>query len=83
MIKQVAIRLSADIIATLPRPARHKDVIWKLQELGISKTHFIDQGFIDDKGNFLQRGEAADIALSNGQATSLHEPPGLHSKDLW
>ena len=83
MIKQAAIRLSADIIATMPRPARHKDIIWKLHELGISKIQFIDQGFIDDNGDFLQREEAANIALSNGQATSLHAPPGLHSEDLW
>ena len=83
MIKQAAIRLSADIIATLPRPARHKDILWKLHELGISKIQFIDSGFIDEEGEFLQREEAAAIALGNGQANSLHAPPGLHSEDLW
>lgn len=83
MIKQAAIRLSADIIATLPRPARHKDIIWKLHELGISKIHFIDYGFIDEEDEFLTREEAAVIALGNGQATGLHAAPGLHSEDLW
>jgi hypothetical protein len=83
MIKQAAIRLSADIIATLPKPNRHKDIIWALHNLGISKLQFIDQGFLDENGEFLQREEAAKIALANGQAKSLHAPPDLHTEDLW
>jgi len=83
MIKQAAIRLSADIIATLPRPNRHKDIMWALHDLGISKIHFVDQGFIDENGEFIQRDEAARLAIANGQVKKLHAPPDLYTEDLW
>ena len=43
-----------------------------------------EQGFVDNKGNFLTRKEAGRIALENGQIAKLSHPDGeLYSEDLY
>ena len=42
------------------------------------------QGFVDDKGNFLNRKDAADHALACGQIAKLkYSTRDLFSEDLW
>ena len=80
------------IIWTLPRPARHHHIVWVMNKIGetLSDDHPVmiyrrEQGFIDDKGTFFNRIDAAVIAkeckqLLNGK---LLAPPRLFSEDLW
>lgn len=42
-----------------------------------------EQGFITDTGEFLDRIEAAKIALESGQIEKLNHPPNLYSEDLY
>ena len=42
-----------------------------------------EQGFVDNDGNFVNRIEAATIALENGQVEKLTAPPLLYSEDLY
>ena len=44
-----------------------------------------DEGFIDVKGNYLTREEAAKVAVDNGQLTidDIRGWPQLHSDDLY
>lgn len=40
-------------------------------------------GFVDDEGNFLNREEAAEVALNNGQIKRLqHHPTQLFAEEL-
>lgn len=89
MIKQAAIKVENEIL-TLPRPARHHNIIWaindvlKLRENGQIIVVTGEQGFIDENGNFLTREEAAIHARETGQLKKpLTAPPRLFSEDLW
>jgi hypothetical protein len=67
---------------TLPPPARHHDII----KLIIEETGEMvngEQGFVDDRGNFLNRVQAGQEAIGSGQLMSLPHPPKLYSEDLW
>lgn len=67
------------VIATLPPPARHNDILW-----GFGRVLPEDQGFITSTGRFVGRREAAGIALGAGQVEELTAPAsGLFSEDLW
>jgi hypothetical protein len=73
-IKAAAIRQGQRIIAT---GLSHKDA--KLSAGGVTGEH----GFITDTGHFVDRHEAAQIALGSGQATEIADPDlGLSSDDL-
>jgi len=68
---------------TLPAPARHHHLLNPLaQETGVL-VYPGDQGFLTDTGRFVERREAAAIALEAGQIASLKYPPELYSEDLW
>ncbi len=84
MIKQAAIQIEKQIY-TLPRPARHNDIIAYLIKLGFPKQvrNLGIQGFITHKNVFVNREEASEIALKNMQCFSLIAPPNLYSEDLW
>lgn len=45
-------------------------------------SNAIDQGFITDAGEFVDRVEAGKIALACGQVKSLMSPPQLFSEDI-
>jgi len=78
-----AIRDHDGIIFSIDRPARHHDVIHKMVKMGRPKPITGDQGFILSDGRFVEREEAAQIALAAGQCQTLTAPPRLYSEDLW
>ena len=83
MILAVAIR-QAGVVYTLPRPARHHDVIRLMAErYGLPTPVAGEQGFLDSELGFLDRGQAASRALDSGQVAALRCPPELFSEDLW
>ena len=83
-IKQAAIRDDAGKVWTLPRPARHHNIVKLIYDSGSVKSSYLDgQGFILDNNVFVSRIEAAKIALSNGQCIKLIAPPNLYSEDVW
>lgn len=74
MIISVALKRD-ELIYSLPKPARHHDVIKAMVEAGIAETidSSFEQGFLTVKG-FMNRVEAAKFV---GQSTKLF------SEDLW
>lgn len=81
MIIAVAIRTEQDTYE-LARPARHHNVIRELADRGHAIPITGEQGFIDDQRGFVNRYEAAQIALDQGQVTKLNTLE-LFSEDLW
>lgn len=77
-----AVRTDAGVIYHLPRPHRHADVIAQMvrESNDPSDGEF---GFLLDDGRFVDRDEAARIALANEQCAKLSAPPYLYSEDLW
>ena len=62
---------------------RHPDIIRIMVDLGLPTPIKGVQGFVDDKGQFLDRIAAAKHTLECGQITALNWPPNLYSEDLW
>lgn len=92
-ILAAAIRLKGKVWS-LPRPARHFNVmqeIWKAQggpvitgdQLQCDVTGYEDQGFLTSEEKFVDREEAAKIAIAAKQIEKLKWPPRLYSEDLW
>lgn len=42
-----------------------------------------EEGFLTDTGEFLNREQAAELALANGQADSCYRPNELHFPDVY
>ena len=65
---------------------RHKDIITISKQM-LGYKPFVDvEGFLTDKGEFLNRWEAADHAYECGQLIETAEEPRidrLMSEDLW
>lgn len=79
-----------DEIWTLPRPARHHVIqrAWALAHGGggaiLLRLPSHVQGFVTSEGAFVDRFEAARIALKSGQIKALKFQSGeLFSEDLW
>jgi len=71
---------------SLPPPNRHCHVIWHIADnLGGKKPITGEQGFVDDKGNFLNREDALEMAINNNQILNPDDIRGgmLYSEDLW
>ena len=70
---------------SLPRPARHHNVLWAIDNAGLcAMTPGPDaQGFLTSDGRFVGRKEAADLAVAAGQTDAPKWPPDLYSEDLW
>lgn len=82
MILTAAIRQSG-VIYTLPRPARHHDIIKHMVvDKGIPAPITGEQGFIDDHEGFIGRKSAFVIALKCNQVR-LESMPKLFSEDMW
>lgn len=84
-ITGVAIKINGDIYS-LPKPARHSDLIRHLCEKTTIKSILgtrAAQGFVDENGEFLDRKSALQRAIAAGQIT-WHVPGVLlFSEDLW
>ena len=82
-IRSVAIKdLDSDAVHSLPRPARHHDVIKWMRDRNVRCGK---QGFINNNGNFVDRETAFKIATESGQILDLNNTRGktLFSEDLW
>lgn len=95
MIVAAAIKIN-DLILTMPKPARHPDILRQIGRLYAPEDRpprsFEQemQGFITDKGIFLNRRDAYLHAMQCGQGTPCrrrlpHDYDGdeLFSEDLW
>ena len=80
----VSVAISAfGIIASLPAPARHGDVLRKLHDFNPMLLGPDTQGFLTSAGRYVNRRDAAAIALAAGQTGGLINAPDLYSEDLW
>lgn len=81
----ISVAISAfGIVASLPAPARHGDVLRKLWDF--NQTVVVGegrQGFLTDAGRYVNRRDAAVLALAAGQVDKLIAAPDLYSEDLW
>jgi len=74
--------LHAGVVYSVPRPGRHHDVIQAIIAAG-KHGSFLNQGFVLSNGSYVNRAEAAAIAIASGQITVLRWPSLLYSEDLW
>ena len=81
-IATAAVKLSNGLIVSLPRPARHHDIINALARINVI---CLEQGFLTDEGRFVTRSEGWVIAQDAGQI--VYECGGvsgeLYSDNLW
>jgi len=82
MITNAAIKITDDIIAIGIKPARHCDIIFALAKSGCKIPVDGEQGFMTDKGEFIDRVLAKAHAQGSGQVKET-EFRQLYSEDLW
>lgn len=81
LIITAAIKIG-DVIITTERPERHGTCINFLFKQGLEYKE--NQGFMTNKGRFVDRKEAAKIAIASGQGSPRELCGGLlFSEDLW
>lgn len=73
------------VVVVAERPGRHGDCIWPLHHVGADHS---EQGFMTNRGRFVDRAEAGRIVLASGQGSPGGTPannPGMHlfSEDMW
>ena len=83
MIICAAIKLKSGIVASLPRPHRHPDIILGLQANGIKGFGFGEMGFLDHDGMFLNRERALRHLINIDYPVRPSIPGKLYSEDLW
>jgi len=68
----------------LPKPARHHHILWAMDQVLPGRAiEAHDQGFVTSSGRYVDRAQAASLAVKAGQLGSLCAPPNLYSEDLW
>lgn len=88
-IEAAAVKTQDGTVYAVARPGRHPDVRdFMLNELGLDRFQFIraQQGFITDRGRFVDRREGLRIALERQQIVHKHPYEGyslLFSEDMW
>lgn len=85
MITGVAIIAIDGRVISLDKPARHHNVIWyMINDLGYEIPVIGEQGFINEKGEFLNRKDAKTEALKYNQIIEgKGKLPELYSEDVW
>ena len=84
-VKYYSILLDKEIIMPLHRHQDFSLILYELARYRYDHMHEIE-GFLTDKGEFLDRREAADHAYECGQLVETAEEPRidrLMSEDLW
>jgi len=85
-VKQCAI-VYQDVLYTLPRPARHCDIIAEINKNLVNRKApkiGMVQGFLLSNDQFADRVESAKAALASGQIEKLKfQKHQLFSEDLW
>jgi hypothetical protein len=77
------------IVCQLPAPHRHREVIAWMAHRGYTREQIAecDQGYVTDKGRFVSRRGALEIASAAGQLKprrpGQYDGPELFSEDLW
>ena len=82
LIVAAAVRVDG-VVVLVERPGRHGDCINWLNSLG---KPYDDQGFITNRGRFVDRRTAAEIVVASGQGSPRVWPgydPVLFSEDMW
>lgn len=84
----VAAALKVDnLIVSAPPPARHHTLLFALHNTYGKRGPRVgpsDQGFVTSAGRFVQRDEAARLAVAAGQILKpKFQPNALFSEDLW
>ena len=83
LITAAAIKIG-EKVWSLPSPARHHYIIPIInKELNVKTLPKCTQGFLTSLGFFVDRVEAAEIALDAKQLVELKSPPRLYTEDLW
>jgi hypothetical protein len=85
MIVAAAIKAGRGMTCSMPKPCRHVDIQREMEighGIAIAES---DKGFLDDRGRFLGRHEAAVHACAAGQVKqqAINWNLGLFSEDLW
>jgi len=80
-----AIRIEHGPVLSLPRPARHHDIIRALDASGFPFEQHWEQGFLLSDGRFARRKPARIVAIAAGQfkPDATHHGELLFSEDLW
>ena len=78
------------MIYSLPRPARHGQILFAMPDSEEEGHHPRNQGFLTSEGRYVSREEARHIAWISGQIKDggLRGKDGMHptqlfSEDLW
>ena len=82
----IAAAINFGAIISLPPPARHPTIIQTMDlEMSIDGPLATPQtqGFLTDKGRFVNRVEAYYLAYRAGQLKEAKTTPQLYSEDLW
>jgi hypothetical protein len=83
MITRVAVKHEG-IVYVGAEGKRHDSVIQNMVNHNLNNLHTSINGFIDDKGNFLNRKDAAKHAFECGQLPNDKTCPDcILSEDLW
>lgn len=85
-IEGVAIKAQDGTVHSMRRPARHCDVIRKITRLGLDIMDTVNQGFITNEGQFVDRETAYVIAREASQITRRRpelKMEELYSEDMW
>lgn len=74
------------ITFSMPAPARHHSVLHAIDatvggDFAVWAGH--DQGFLTSTGRYVDRWDAAEIAVAARQIEAPRWPPCLYSEDLW
>lgn len=72
------------VVVVAERPGRHADCIWPLHRAGADHS---EQGFMTNRGRFVDRKEAAQIVAATAQGSTRDfgeaYPRSLFSEDMW
>jgi hypothetical protein len=84
LVVAAAIKTTGGLILMVERPGRHGECISLLHW---SKLPYENQGFITNKGRFVDRKEAAEIVMNAKQGSprvgSFNPNNLLYSEDMW
>jgi hypothetical protein len=83
MITGVAVKTKDGTIYSSQKPNRHHHIIHQITERNPEIMIGSVQGFVTDKGEFVDRKVGAQHVIECGQIDKLNWPPNLYSEDLW
>lgn len=82
----IAAAINMGAVISLPPPARHPTIIQTMDlQMNMDGTLAMPftQGFLTDRGRFVNRVEAYYLAYRAGQIKGDKPTPTLYSEDLW